>query len=364
MNLDISTTNVCNLGCTYCSEGHYSQELIEERNLKGKTKVSPKEIRRIFDEKGDAHNIISFWGGEPLMNFDFIRDTISEFLHDNVTFFFYTNGIFIKKYIDILDGLNRDLGELPPYLVQGIPPQRLFIQISYDGNPIHDRTRVKKNGKGTSEEVKEAIKLLQDRGIAYSLKSTICPRDFKDMYKAFLDVISLGSSYFPTPDLTNTSVTPEELRDLRLNLALIAKTIKDNGYPHEIFKWFSDSKAKCSAGINYFAVNTNKDIVVCHGALYGTDHIISRVDDVFATKKLSDFSKKQRYDLDRAYQECDNCGVRFCMKCQFANYNLNTQIKDKKERWYSLNHGMCKIWEVNSKVYSALLLSLRYHQEL
>lgn len=359
MNLDLCTTNVCNFGCKYCSEGQYSFDLIKERNLKGKTKVTPKEVRRIIDASGDSHHLLSFWGGEPLLNFDFCKEIMREFAHDNVSFLFYANGYYVKKYIKELKEFSDYLGELPRYIVGNNPTRRLFIQVSYDGNPINDVMRVQKNGKGTSDIIKEAITLLRDNDIQYSIKSVITPENFKHMYEAFLDVISLGSSYYPTPDLYIKEISKEQLGELRLNLALIAKYIKDHNLPTHIFGWFQDSKAKCSAGINYFAVNTNKDMMICHGAMYGTDHFVTRIDDIRASNILKKKSEEISSDLSKAYKQCDSCNVRFCMKCQYANYILHPEIKDKKERWYSLNENLCRVFEINSKIYSALLISLQ-----
>lgn len=355
MNLDLCTTNVCNFGCKYCSEGHYSFDLIKERNLKGKTTVTPKEVRRILESSSDIHHVLAFWGGEPLLNFDFCKEIMEEFAHDNVSFLFYANGYYIKKYIKELKAFSDYLGDLPKYIVQNLPQRRLFVQISYDGNPINDKMRVLKNGEGTSNIIKDAVKLLRENNIDYSIKSVITPENFKHMFSAFLDVISLGSSYYPTPDLYIKEVSEENLKDLKMNLALIAKYILDNNLPPSIFGWFQDSKAKCTAGINYFAVNTNKDMMICHGAMYGTDHFITRIDDIRATDLLKKKTSETQKSLSSAYKRCDTCHVRFCMKCQFANYNMHPEIKDYQERWYSLNDNLCKVFEINNKVYCSLL---------
>lgn len=129
VSLTVATTMSCNLRCPYCfEEGNKSPEFMHDD-------VADAIVKYLISKK--AHKInITWFGGEPLMNFKEI-ERISSFLMNNGVMYaasIITNGtLFTKGMIEKLD----------EYSIKS-------VQITLDGKqPQHDKKRFFANGKGT-----------------------------------------------------------------------------------------------------------------------------------------------------------------------------------------------------------------------
>ncbi len=112
--LQVITTSTCNLGCRYCyTHDDHSNITLDNFDV---------QFSKICENTNESFKI-SFFGGEPLLNFDVIRNIVLKYnLHKNIDGFgISTNGLlitqeivdFIKKYkINFsfsMDGLNTDI---------------------------------------------------------------------------------------------------------------------------------------------------------------------------------------------------------------------------------------------------------------
>lgn len=89
--LQLFTTLQCNLSCSYCSlsEG-------DQLNSQGKPEYSMKQLQTFVEEcLPDRELLITFYGGEPLLNKDFIQEVIQAF--PLAKFQLQTNGTLIDR---------------------------------------------------------------------------------------------------------------------------------------------------------------------------------------------------------------------------------------------------------------------------
>ena len=84
----IFTTGACNLKCKYCG-GSFPEELVPWT-----VKYSLTDLSR-FLEKDKGEIIVAFYGGEPLLNTNFIRKAMTKLPADR--FIIQTNGTLVKK---------------------------------------------------------------------------------------------------------------------------------------------------------------------------------------------------------------------------------------------------------------------------
>lgn len=370
MNIDINLTSVCNYGCKYCSEGKNPDVPDKSRILNSKTHVTLDDLQRLVNETREKrHNepfVFAFWGGEPFINWQFSKEVMTHFKDDKlVSFLFYTNGYYIKRYINEIVAIDRLLG-----LKATDGGRRLFIQISYDGKAINDIERLTKDGRSTSQTCVDAWKLLTKNGIESKFKSTVTPRTFKYMFDAFKEFVELGTNYFPTPDSFSDydfNNDEEYFNDLGMSLMNIAKYIYDNKLDPSTFAWFTRSRALCSAGIDYFAIDLDGEMTPCHSTMYDafSEHRISNIRDISLLNKLDDATKVYKSLLNHMNDECKNCTSLFCMKCPAGNFCLPSSLNrvdhnlSKEEvyaqRWTKKNINMCKVFKINDKVHKSLL---------
>lgn len=141
----------CNLKCKYCyaDEGTYG-----ENNKKKQFKV--QDYIDVYDKMWKIHGgikAISFFGGEPLINFNEIRKFV-EYLHLNYKreeiprLSINTNGTILSE--DILEFLKK---------------YRFIVGTSIDGTKeVHDANRIGDAFKSTYEVVTQNIKRLVENG--------------------------------------------------------------------------------------------------------------------------------------------------------------------------------------------------------
>ncbi len=152
------TTDLCNLKCTYCGYGDmYSN--YDYRNLKMQkfenAKVLIDYIRgSAFDSESQSSNrkiTYGFYGGEPLLNFDFIKETV-EYVEEKETMFSFTmttNGVLLDRYMDFLAEKDFEL------------------VISLDGDFYNNSYRVFRNNRPSFNKVSSNIDLLRNRHEGY-----------------------------------------------------------------------------------------------------------------------------------------------------------------------------------------------------
>lgn len=352
MIIDINVTSTCNLACTYCSEGY---ECGLSTAYEENTAVTLENIEEFMSRISDPKKEIYFWGGEPFVNWEFCKGVIEKFKHDpNYSFFFYTNGVYLRKYMDQLVQLNQEI------------PGRIRIQVSYDGKAVNDLTRPDKAGNPSSALVKSNYKLAKKNGLQVKMKSVLTAKHFHLIYDAFLDVIDMDDSYAPTPDLYSQMEGDEFnqcLEQLKIGLTKIAKHIYDNKMAPEKFGWFRKSRALCSAGINYVSIDLNGDISPCHGCMYKESHVhvmgnIHQVEDIDAL--IKEKTEMYRKALNNQPLGCQTCDSMYCMKCNAATYEKSTK-EDYIERWtdHRANWQVCKVFKQNEIIHFALRKALQ-----
>ncbi|MBQ4626612.1 MAG: thioether cross-link-forming SCIFF peptide maturase, partial [Clostridia bacterium] len=151
--LCIHIAHTCNLNCSYCfaSQGKYHGE----RALMS-FEVGKRALDFLIENSGTRRNLeVDFFGGEPLMNFDVVKQMVAyarsiEKEHGkNFRFTLTTNGMLIDD--DVIEFANREMSN---------------VVLSLDGRKeIHDRYRVDYAGNGSWEKIVPKFqKLVEARG--------------------------------------------------------------------------------------------------------------------------------------------------------------------------------------------------------
>lgn len=349
-NVDINTTTSCNLKCKYCFVAGQAKHF---ENIDAITNF----LYRLLQSKMFLNNYkylsINFWGGEPLLYPEFIKNIIHNFEDlGSVRFFIYSNGTKLETIKPLLLSLkDKKTGNMP----------KLLIQVSYDGEPLHSMFR------DAAQEAREAINWLDKHDIPFTIKSTVPYEGFKHMYDAYLDVKRFASTlksninYFPTIEHYNSDpITPEYEIDLKNSLVKIARKELESTCKKcnnsNFFHWFSNNRAICSAGADMISVDCDGKVYPCHGCLYEdkSEHLIASIYDADSIDKIQASRKIIADVLNKGEIMCPDCSVNFCLRCNHAKFIFSDK-KDYVSRWFDgkSQPDICKFYDINNKVKEA-----------
>jgi len=341
-SLEVTTTQKCDMACTYCFEGDelqntQKQELDVEKIVNDL--LEDKRFRSEFD--GVA---LDFWGGEPTLNTKLIFELLEAFKDKPVNFFFYTNG---------LNGLTIS-SIIYKFKSFGIDDRRFSFQVSYDGIS-HDQDRIDHSGKGTQERVLQSIRYLSKEfpEVNFSLKSTLPIHELERLVDHWDHYYELYQEmdwvqWSPSLEYTNKYVIEQELLDkLQKDFTELAKReiafYKKNG--RFLFSWFgTGERAMCSAGVNISNIDLDGNLLVCHGALYAKDKeqfIIGNVDNI--GESIMD-SKEHHQDIMNMPEHCKGCSATVCYQCPIIN--VEHSDKEYDEAFHDPKDDLCEIYKI------------------
>ncbi len=144
--LTLSVSEQCNLRCGYCPHGHELGWIRSHQDERMSPSVARKAVREFLTRSRDVETpSISFYGGEPLLEFDLIREIVDlvrrEGPCDDYRFIIDTNGTLLSE-------------EVCAFIVT----EGVHLQISLDGpTDIHDRHRSHRGGGPSHAEVEAGI---------------------------------------------------------------------------------------------------------------------------------------------------------------------------------------------------------------
>ena len=235
--------------------------------------VGKRALDFLIENSGNRRNLeVDFFGGEPLMNFQVVKDlvayarSIEKERNKNFRFTLTTNGVLIDD--DVIDFANREMSN---------------VVLSLDGRKeVHDRFRVDYAGNGSFDKIVPKFqRLVKARGNKnYYMRGTFTHYnpDFLNDIKAMLDLGFTELSMEPVvcADGDPSKLTKEDLPIVLKqfeDLAMLTNERRKAGKPFTFYHYMLDLKAGpciykrisgCGSGTEYMAVTPWGDLYPCH----------------------------------------------------------------------------------------------------
>jgi uncharacterized protein len=318
---------------------------------------------------------ITFYGGEPLLRFDLIKETVKyvkkKYAGKNFVFNLTTNASILNK-------------EILNFFIEN----DFSVAVSLDGpQQINDRYRRFKNGKGTFKRIMKTLEFIKEYNKDYyssrvSISSVLSPPfdkideiiDFFSIDKILVEIKGNISSYLvDTGDTTfiedfNLEESFKEYSKVfRKFNKRIKKSILDNHLnqltieKNRIFNILYDLSRKpikrineyaipfgaCHIGLRRVFVTTNGGFHVCERA--GYEYKIGCVEKGFDYERIAYYYRK----LEEVLEDCKNCwAINLCERCWAVIGNLEEFTGKRKEDFCNRNK---KVIEKAFKLYVQLL---------
>lgn len=326
----------CNLACRYCfaGEGEYKGD----RSLMS-LEVGKKALDFLVANSGNRRNLeVDFFGGEPLMNFDVVKELVAygrelEKTHDkHFRFTLTTNGVLLRD--DVIEFANKEMDN---------------IVLSIDGRKeVHDHMRPFKNGKGSYDFILDKFKKVAEsrNQQKYYVRGTFTHYNL-DFVK---DVLSLADEGFEQISVEPVVAGPEEPYAIREEdipqicegydeLAKEMLKRKKEGRGFNFFHYMIDLSggpcvykrlSGCGSGTEYLAVTPWGDLYPCHQFVGEEEFCLGNVDDGIVNTDMRDTFK-----LCNVYakEECRNCFAKFYCSggCAANAYHCHQDINKPYE---------------------------------
>lgn len=232
--LVFEVTDACNLKCKYCAYGEFYSDF-DKREDKMLPVSKAKQLVGYLNQfwnsgrntSAKSVTYISFYGGEPLVNFAFIKEMV-EYIktnidqsHRKILFSMTTNAILLHRYMD--------------YLVEN----DFHILVSLDGNEKNNGYRVDYQGNGSFERVVRNVDLLREKypeffdknvnfNAVFHNRSTV-----EEVYRFFKDKYNK----IPTiSELNNSGIRPDKVEEFSQTYKNSEESLRQSEHYEEIEK--------------------------------------------------------------------------------------------------------------------------------
>lgn len=324
----------CNLACKYCfaDEGEYHGQKRELMSLE----VGKRALDFLIENSGNRVNLeVDFFGGEPLMNFDVVKEIVAygrsreKEAGKNFRFTLTTNGMLLSD--EVMDFCNREISN---------------VVLSLDGRKeVNDMMRPTRNGKGSYDIIVPKFqKFVENRGDkSYYVRGTFTRQnlDFTEDFKCMADLGFKEISIEPvvSPDESEFAIREEDIEQICDEYDKLAKDIIERhraGRPVTFFHYMIDLNggpcvykrlSGCGSGTEYLAVTPTGDLYPCHQFVGNTDFLLGNIyDGIKRTDIVEEFKLCNVYAKDK----CKDCFARFYCSggCAANSYQFHGTILD------------------------------------
>lgn len=336
--LCLNIAHDCNLACKYCfaSQGDYGGVKRELMSFD----VAKRAVDFLISMSGPRqHCEIDFFGGEPLLNWDVVKQTVEyiESIQDQHNKIFKltltTNGVLLTQ--DKIDYVNK---------------HNMSLVLSIDGREdVHNRMRPSAGGTDTYKTVaKNLVNAVKQRdGREYYVRGTYTHNNL-DFTKDVMAMSDLGFEHLSMEpvvgkegeyvlrdeDLPILEKEYEKLADLYLQRQKEGWGEKFNFFHFRMDLYRGPCMAKrlrgCGAGHEYMAVVPNGDIYPCHQFVGRDGYVLG---NVYEGLKNFDIPREFRNTHVFTKPTCAACWAKFFCSggCHANNETFGGSIKEPYE---------------------------------
>jgi len=322
----------CNMRCKYCfaSTGDFGtgRKLmpVETGKLAIDFLIQHSKDRKFLE--------LDFFGGEPLMNFNAVKEVVSyareqeKIYHKKFRFTITTNGTLLND--DAIDFINSEMSN---------------VVLSIDGRKeVNDRMRPVTGGKGTYDIILPKFRKLvdqRDKNLDYYVRGTFTKynldfaEDVFSLHDAGFDQISVEpvvcESKYPY------ALTEEDIPAISAEYERLANKILENdraGKHFNFFHFMIDLDAGpcaikrlkgCGCGNEYVAITPDGDIYPCHQFVGIEKYKMGNLEEgTFNEDMKYEFSQSHIYNKPK----CRDCWAKFYCSggCNANNYQYQGDI--------------------------------------
>ena len=351
VHIEVTATDKCNCACEYCFEqDHCSDNMSEDKQNKIISLL--QEYCEHFRIDKHPGLYLSFWGGEPFLNFDFIDRVLNTTAkYKFVNWHIYTNGL-VTSAIDKLVSA--------PYFEE--VKNRLDVQFSYDGEP-HNTLKRKHDGKTTIANAKK----LAEHGVQVRFKATLSydmidklPQiweSYSELHDEMACYEYADTQYAPTIDMMSNDIS--YFNAWKKAIVEVAKKerkfIIKHGYP--LMSWFSNNAKRSCATSSSVHLHSDGKMYICHACPYVVD---KQAFSYGSYMELSSLEEVVKTTYSPPSQICQQCGATYCAVCHVQNLKRSS-VSENLAEWNLVkptNIARCKYYTYFGFVYYALKHSL------
>ena len=322
-----------NLACQYCfaEEGEY-----HGRRALMSYETGKQALDFLVANSGNRRNLeVDFFGGEPLMNFDVVKQLVAygreiEKTQDkHFRFTLTTNGVLLND--DIMEFANKEMDN---------------VVLSIDGRKeVNDRMRPFRKGAGSYDLIVPKFQKFADsrNQEKYYVRGTFTHYN-TDFSNDVLHLADLGFKQISVEPVVAQETDPYAIQEADLPQLfeeydkLAAEMVKRHGTDKDFnfFHFMIDLEggpcvakrlSGCGSGTEYLAVTPWGDLYPCHQFVGNEDFLMGNVwDGVQKTEIRDEFKCCNVY----AKEKCRKCFARFYCSggCAANSYNFHGNILD------------------------------------
>ena len=322
-DLTLNVASGCNLRCVYCwNQGGAYGRAASQGRMDVPTALKAVDFMVRHSAPKDAL-LVDFYGGEPLLNFEVLRATMDYCrglekdgkCERTFSFKVTTNGTLLTR-------------EMVEYFVR----MDVSLGVSIDGRrEVHDRTRVRPDGGGTWETIRDNVRpALAEGKIGIAARATLAPPDL-DMVAAVKALFGLGfrdtsvefaseasPTFVPAGGIRYTAEDDRRMRrqyvrfaKFYLKHALYRDDAIDVGLSNLVTRVLHQTRrpSPCGAGSHFLTVAEEGSLYPCIGFIGMPEYVLGHVDTGVDLDRLERFRHRMRSVVFEA-PECADCWAR------------------------------------------------------
>lgn len=334
-DITLQVTKDCNFKCRYCLFANNNNIYRNHEGIYMSWDIAKKSIDFLYNHSSNSQTIeISFYGGEPMLNFNLIKKTVD-----------YVNNLFYSKKITYRITTNGSI--LSDEMMTFITQNNFKIAISIDGPPnIQNKHRLfKETGKETYSTVaKNIIKLKENFTNYFNKNVSFMPVVFDD--EKYEDIVKHFTSFFNidndkiiqlSADLSGIDymhsmiqLNKNKFINTHNKSALYNKEEMDNiYYDKNPLPCIWHHNGPCIPGVKRLFINTEGIFYTCEKSVENINFSIGSVHNGFNEDKIIEYLNIGQI----TEQYCKGCwAMRFCKICfaeciDIENNTISQEIK-------------------------------------
>lgn len=296
----IHTTDLCNLGCSYCfihtihNPTHLPENVMIRLEEKITQSVQNRKLKKVT---------LRLAGGEPMIKFKFWRDFLLKMRQQLAKYDCTFQIVFLTNLTFLPDGV-----------IDFIKSEKVGIGVSLDGiGEYHDNIRFYKNGKGSFNDIEANMNILKSHNIGFTVNITITDTNMDGLLDFTKYMVKMNVPFRFSFVIGEKANQYKLLENLYQSYEYIESQIDENGFEfsrlHEVdtLKMTNLSLQTCNSGLNGGGIYVDGNIHFCQME-FGKDNVSG---SIFEEDDLIDIIQRNRKPIEQTSSDCKVCSYRF-----------------------------------------------------